>query len=381
MAEQFGYSVSLSSDGQTIAVGARSYSHLDKSRSGRVQVFTQTSNQEWVPVGQTLYGRQAQDQLGYAVSLSSDGTRLAVSEPNADAAAGDRAGIVRVFDLVEGEWQLLGQELSGQRVADLFGMSLVLSGNGQVLAVGSPYHDDDDEKNLNGRVRVFYYSVATKTWQDRGIPLDGSESLDWFGWDVDLNESGTFLAVGAPRNTQHGGYVRCFSFEDTEWRPLPDLVNSDFLPSERGDRFGTKVSVHGGEEERPRVAIGAPWKNSGVGENVGLVAVYEYRPSDDDSPAWTLLGRLEGQDSNARFGWSFQLAGDYLTVASPGRNQVSVYKYVGPQQEWDNISNPLQGASGDEFGFSVACSANGQVLAVGATQRTGTGFVQVVEQS
>jgi hypothetical protein len=249
----------MSSDGSVIAVGARHFGNGALFRSGRVQVFVENANRVWSQRGQTLFGRDDNDQFAYAVSLSNDASILAVSEPGFDGPIGDRTGNVRIFKFEQGTntWQPLGQEIPGVAVADLFGMSLKLSGDGRRLAIGSPYHDDTDNSlRLNGQVRVFGYSPIENKWNPVGNALNGRTSQDWFGWSVDMSNDGGLFCVGAPREILNGGYVRCFEWENASWQPLPDIVNS-INPTKLDDRFGMAVSIDSTSNPY-RVAVGAP---------------------------------------------------------------------------------------------------------------------------
>ena len=371
VSELFGYTVAMSGDGAVMAVGAPNYADQGLSRSGRVQVF-ELANNQWQLMGQTLLGRNDMDQFGLAIALSEDGSQLAVSEPGFDGPAGDRSGNVRVFDYDGTEWTPKGQEIGGEAIADLFGLSLALSGNGTRLAVGSPYHDNDNDVNLSGRVRVL--QLKGNSWQVVGEALDGSQSLDWFGWSVDMSFDGDVLAVGAPRNTEHGGYVRCFEWSKGAWKQAGlDIVN-ELGDIKQDDRFGLAVSL---SPDGKRVAVGSPWKDLGRARSSGLVAVYELTDNE-----WSVIGEpFEGLGSNYRLGWDLQLSDEYLTIGVPGMNQVSFHQWTG--FSWDTVTSPLQGdEQGDEFGYSVASSKDGKFVIVGATESSqgDSGYVRVLQR-
>ncbi len=114
---EFGADVAISADGTTIALPSKSASGL--SRAGTVQVF-RLSGGNWTQVGNTLQGEQISDNFGDHVSLSADGQRIAVSAP-ADDENGTNAGKVKVFDLVGNTWTQVGQDvlgLSGQNIGE-----------------------------------------------------------------------------------------------------------------------------------------------------------------------------------------------------------------------------------------------------------------------
>jgi len=66
--DNFGYAISMSRDGNILAVGCK-VGTLDDARAGKVQFF-QFTNNEWVEMGQDLLGATGDGEFGYAVSLS-----------------------------------------------------------------------------------------------------------------------------------------------------------------------------------------------------------------------------------------------------------------------------------------------------------------------
>ena len=90
----------MSKDGKTVAVGASQNDGIGLD-SGHVRVFhldDSGSSLNWIQVGNDIDGATAGDQAGWSVSLSSDGKSVAVgSTRNGDN--GYDAGHVRVFSL------------------------------------------------------------------------------------------------------------------------------------------------------------------------------------------------------------------------------------------------------------------------------------------
>ena len=376
--EQYGHTVAISGNGSIVAVGAPYYSHNDfLQKCGRVQVF-ERSDRDWKLKGETLVGRNSLDQFGYAVSLSEDGTRLAVSEPYFHGPAGDRSGNVRVFDFDGEKWSLVGQEIGGEAAVALFGYSLALAGDSMRLAVGSPYYDNG-VLNLVGRVSIF--ELKKNLWQPIGEDLNGQQSLDWFGWSVDLSHDGNVICVGAPRNTEYGGYARCFQWKNSAWTQVGSDIINDIGDTQLSDRFGMAVSL---SPDGTRVAIGSPWKNSNGGvRRSGLVAVYELTEQPTEHDEWKLLGNeFVGLDPNSKLGSSIDLSGEYLSIGILGLNRVSVHRWNG--LGWDTVTSPLQSdQQRDDFGYSIAMSSDGKVVVVGATENSqtgGKGYARVLER-
>ena len=89
----FGSSVSISSDGLTVATGA--IGQYGTGMTGYANVFKFISG-NWVKQGGDLKGEAIEDQCGWSVSLSSDGSKVAIGAQRNDA-SGINAGHARVF--------------------------------------------------------------------------------------------------------------------------------------------------------------------------------------------------------------------------------------------------------------------------------------------
>ena len=91
-----GNSVSLSSDGTIVAIGAY-LNDGNGSNSGHVRVYEWNSgSSSWVQKGSDIDGEGADDRSGTSVSLSSDGTIVAIGAYVNDG-NGSGAGHVRVY--------------------------------------------------------------------------------------------------------------------------------------------------------------------------------------------------------------------------------------------------------------------------------------------
>ncbi|CAK0840349.1 unnamed protein product [Prorocentrum cordatum] len=67
----------------------------------------------WSQLGQDIDGEAHYDQSGWSVSLSSDGSRVAIGAHQNDG-AGTSSGHVRVFGLSGNTWSQLGQDIDGE---------------------------------------------------------------------------------------------------------------------------------------------------------------------------------------------------------------------------------------------------------------------------
>jgi hypothetical protein len=144
--------------------------------------------------------------FGSSVSLSSDGNVLAVGEPGAYA----NAGQVRVYEYVaSGIWTQRGGNIDGEAAGNHSG-SVRLSSDGNVLAVGAWSNDPSVLLKDAGQVRVYQY--ASGAWTQRGGDIDEEAAGNKSGSSVSLSSDGTVLAVGTSNWDGSAGYVRVYKF-------------------------------------------------------------------------------------------------------------------------------------------------------------------------
>ncbi|KAH8044657.1 hypothetical protein JL720_17011 [Aureococcus anophagefferens] len=245
--------VDETADGTALAVGASGNDGAG-SRAGHARVFAWDSDDEtWVQRGDDIDGGAADDWSGYSVSLSADGTTLAVGAVYNDG-AGSNAGHARVFawDPVDETWKQRGGDIDGEAADDWSGWSVSLSADGTMLAVGA-WGTTRQLPPDAGHARVFAWDSGT--WVKRGDDIDGEAADDWSGYSVSLSADGTALAVGASGNDGAGsyaGHARVFA-----WDPSTRRGSSAAATSRRGayDESGISVSLSGRHDAGRRGAL------------------------------------------------------------------------------------------------------------------------------
>ena len=369
LVDLFGFSVSLSSDGNTLAVSAA----LDDSNStgvndmpqrsdanfnaGAVYVFTRSSTGTWKEQAYIKASNtDAHDQFGYSVSLSDDGNSLAVGAINEDSNAKgidgaqdnnstSNSGAVYVFTRSGEDWtQQAYIKASNSGAGDQFGLSVSLSGNGHTLAVGARHEDSNstgvggvDNNNSINTGAVYVFTRNGTDWSQQAyIKASNSGAGDQFGFFVSLSEDGHTLAVAAVdedsnatgvggaqdnNSTSNSGAVYVFTRSGSTWSQQAYIKASN---SGAGDQFGSAVSLSG---DGNSLAVGA-WIEDSNAKGVG-------GEQNDDS----------AEDSGAV----------YFFTRSGSTWQ---------QQAYVKASNS---GVGDQFGLSVSLSGDGNSLAVGAT--------------
>ncbi len=198
-----GYSVAVSGDGSRVAVGAPGVN----TESGEVRVY-QLSGGVWTQMGAAMTNL---DDFATAISMSSDGSRIAVTAPYDDV-NGSATGTTRVYAWNGTAWARLGADIIGEAAGDQSGLSVSLSGDGTTLAIGAPYNDGGGTST--GHVRV--YRLTAGAWTPLGADIDGAISGsqgDRFGTSVSLSSNGTRVIAGGPLNS----VARIYQLVGTTW--------------------------------------------------------------------------------------------------------------------------------------------------------------------
>ena len=161
-ADEFGSSVSLSSDGKTVAIGAPANKDtVFASSNGQsfVRIFQwtewSTSKWGWIQIGADIDEEASRDESGYSVSLSSDGKTVAIGAPENDG-NGDHSGHVRIFQWKEYYWMQMGADIDGEAYDDNSGYSVSLSSDGKIVAIGAFWNDGNGYSS--GHVRIFQWN-------------------------------------------------------------------------------------------------------------------------------------------------------------------------------------------------------------------------------
>lgn len=362
--DEFGYSVSMNSAGDRVAIGSRLAEPLTE---GHVRIF-EYNGVSWVQLGNKIIGEQSAGGTGISVSLNSVGNRVAIGADLNNNPNGTDAGNCRVFEYNGVSWVQLGFDIDGEAPVDRSGVSVSLNFVGDRVAVGARTNDGNGVDS--GHCRIYEYNGAT--WLQLGADIDGESAGDNAGFSVSLNSTGTRVAVGSPlaaNNGTNSGQCRIFEYNGSAWIQLGANIEGDAA----GDIFGFYVSMN---TVGDRVAIGAP-NNDTNANNSGIIKVYEF-----DGMNWTQLGNSlfgdNSSDGDSRV--SLNSAGDILATGAilndgNGNNsgQVRIYKYDGIST-WVQIGMDIFGeAADDQSGHSVSLSSDGTRVAIGARGNDGGG--------
>src|SRR5690606_19433104 len=89
-----------------------------------------------------------------SVSLSGDGHIVAIGSPEGDGFTNSsESGYVRVYENISGVWTQIGLDIFGEAINDKSGISVALSSDGNTVAIGANLNDGGGTDS--GHVRVY----------------------------------------------------------------------------------------------------------------------------------------------------------------------------------------------------------------------------------
>jgi hypothetical protein len=137
-----------------VAVGAYANDGA-ADRAGHVRIYTWGAS-SWVQRGADIDGEAAHDQSGRAVSLSADGQTVAIGALGNDG-AGSNAGHVRIYTWGASGWMQAGADIDGEAEYDRSGGSVSLSADGTTVVIGAAWNREagTDKYGSAGHVRVY----------------------------------------------------------------------------------------------------------------------------------------------------------------------------------------------------------------------------------
>jgi hypothetical protein len=354
--DHFGESVAISGD--TVVVGVPSDPRGGNPSQGSAYVFVRSGSIWTQQQRLNAADGAAFDRFGFSVAISGDTAVVGAWYADIDGTLDQGAAyiFVRNGDAWTQQEKLTAADGSA---SDFFGFSVAISGDTVVVGVSS---DDIGGNGSQGSAYVFVRNVATWSQQQKLTAADGEE-FDSFGHSVTI--SGDTLVVGSMFDRVGGdfgqGSAYVFVRSGGSWSQQQKLTVAD---GEADDHFGASVGISGGT-----VVVGAD--SDEVYGNAYQGSAYVFVRSDT---TWRLQAQLIAANGSAgdQFGLSVAISADRLVVGSSSDeiegniSQGSAYVFVRNGSTWsqERKLTAEDGAEGDNFGIAVAIS--GDTVVAGA---------------
>ena len=336
----------ISSSGDFVAIGYPLQNHQNDENGtvsemrhvGVVEVYQyRRMDNSWVPVGNTIIGSQQSGYFGTSLSFSDDGSIIVVGALGDSSTTSVGGGYVQAFYINKGTWEPRGSPISGSNL-DLSVYSVSLSGDGSSIALGGVPSNILDTDGADGAVaKVFEWYAGD--WIERGTGI--GQTIGNTSYLAQLSSDGQTVVVSnyylsdADSNTGVGLDVRAFmwSNEEYDWIPLGSNMHANFESEKSG--YFISLSSNG-----RRILMGDPGRRFGTAGATGHAHIFQ-------------LESVVVNETTTALDWV----------------------QVGP--------NIWGEAAGDQFGYAVSLSGNGERLVVSAPFNRGAGFergrVQVYE--
>ncbi len=349
-------------------------------------IALQTSVLDQKQLGDNITPSETTTSFGKIVKTNSTGTRILV--------AGDTDQHVRAYELSNGSWTQLGNNMIAPQSSSKWGHAIDMNSVGDIVAITAIERDESANDN-KGSVSILKYDGTN--WNLRHNEIYGEDIGDEEGMSVSLNTDGTKIAISTIQNDDSGvnaGQVRIFEDTGTTW----SQIGNDVLgPSDTG--VGEVTTAQIGNEILASHRYYHPNDNSmrGFGYSVAMNAtgnriivgehfrydhttqyafVYEYSTTNNE---WSQLGSNITEANDGSGAERIELVdmndlGDIIAVANSNYSSeqigaVKVMKYDG--SDWQIVGNTIIGNTSIN---SISLNGAGNIIAtnVGTYEKTGT---------
>jgi hypothetical protein len=322
--------------------------------------------------------------FGHAIAMSGNGAVMAVGHgtddvyargvngiPIESTALSEGSGAVFVFTQQDTGWGLGSYiKSSNADAGDVFGMSVSLSRDGALLAVGAPYEDssasglngDQGDNMLENTGAVYLFSYDEEGWSERAyLKLRNSaQGNDQLGLSVSLSGRGDRLAVKGRKDIylfrDDGSGWR----QEARWDGEQHITDNDTL---------TGMFAFSGDGLTLALAVSADPSIVPALLSPGFVIIYVF-----DGAEWVEQGRIMSPNSfdGDYFGGSLSLSDDGNTLAVSGRGEGpfgAAYLFEREDSVWRQSAylSASNEQEGDGFGFRLALSGDARSLVVSAS--------------
>jgi hypothetical protein len=371
--DQFGASVSISSNGSTALVGARYEDAGDLNDAGSAYIFTRSSGIWSEQQKITASDKAANDIFGSAVAISGDGNTAIVGAYGDDT----QTGSAYIFTNSGGSWSEQQKiTASDKATADYFGWSVAISSDGNTALVGAYAEDPDGAYNAGS---AYIFTRSGGSWSEQQKITASDKALDdAFGSAVAISSDGNTALVGAWKDDLNAGAAYILTRSGSSWSEQQKLTASDRASS---DNFGRGVAISG---DGTTALVGAHADNGVAGIQSGSAYIFTY-----SGGSWGQQTKLLASDAQVYdwFGYSVSLSSDGNTAIVGAHNDDidgaydntgTAYIFTRSGGSWSQqqkIANPEATTSHDNFGWSVAISGDGATALVGVVYEDPEGSI------
>ena len=241
--DRFGSSVGVSDDGTTAIIGADFDEDPNGTGAGSAYLFRRGDGSWQERAKLAASDGDSDDNFGDSVGISGDGNTVVVGASQDEDPNGTGAGSAYVFRRINGSWQERAKLAASDGDSDdNFGSSISISGDGNTVVIGADFGRDIDAGEVGS---VYVFTQAGGNWQQQAkLAASDGDNGDRFGSSVDVSSDGTTAIIGADfdedPNGRAAGSTYAFTRMSGGWQEQAKLAAGD---GNSGDRFGSSVGV------------------------------------------------------------------------------------------------------------------------------------------
>ena len=371
----FGFSTSISADGNTLIIGAYGCDPAFKENAGAAYIFTRTGS-TWTQQTKIIASDGVDgDWFGFSVAIAGDGNTCIVGAYGCDPEGIPNAGAAYIYTRSGSTWsQQAKLSASDAAQTDYFGYNVSISSNGDTCCMGA-FHKNVDV----GAVYIFTRSGTIWTQQAKLVSSDGVTG-DWFGISTNLSSDGNTCIIGAYgceiASIPNAGAAYVFSRSGSTWSQQAKLSASD---AAQADYFGYSVTI---SSDSNTCCIGAHSANPDNINDAGAAYIFTRSGS-----TWTQQAKLTASDkiSGDNFGISAEISTDgnvcvigaYGCAVNSAQDAGAAYIFTRSGSTWTQQAKLIASdyAEGAYFGLSVSIDAIGSICCIGAAYSSPSGKV------
>ena len=312
------------------------------------------------------------DDFGWSLSASSDGNTIVVAAPFAAVGGNSQQGAIYVFVKPSTGWSTAPRSplyetakltASDGTASASFGYSVGISADGSTIvatAVGAAY--------------VFQKPAGGWASSNETAKLTSSDAGPYMGSSVAIDTAGDTIAVGAAQSAGTVGAAYVFAQTAGAWVSNTENAKLTASDGQNNDRLGIAVALSG---DGSTVVAGAD-ATVGFNSEQGAAYVFERQPSGWSSETEAAKFTASDGQLQDGLGWSLGLSSDCATLAASapyaniGANvaQGAVYVYAKPAGGWSTSTETLKftianGEGAGWFAYSVAVDNTGVNIVAG----------------
>jgi len=234
---------------------------LITSDDATVRVFDLV-NDEWQQVGQDIVDPALTNNFGWSIDISDDGTKLVASDPIYNGPNGARSGITKIYELTGSQWVQMGASFNGPDSEARSGWQASISSDGLTVAFTSIYSN-----NYHGDCSIYTWDGSA--WVQKGSTIIGDLPISNLGWELAMSSDGNHVVVSdhnAAISFDEAGQIIKLSYDGSDWvRETNDILGDQ---ENRNDGNALGISDDG------NIVLTSAMGN--LGSKTGQVRQFEY---------------------------------------------------------------------------------------------------------